>query len=75
MTPQAQQKGVEAIKAKAATNENNRRALLTMKGYLHQDKTLQQVADELNASGFRTAKGQLFQRVQVLRLMTKLADG
>jgi DNA invertase Pin-like site-specific DNA recombinase len=75
LTSQAQRKGVEAIKAKAATNENNRRALLTIKGYLHQDKTLQQVADELNASGFRTAKGHLFQRVQVLRLMTKLATG
>lgn len=72
LTPQAQRKGVEAIKAKAAMNENNRRALLTIKGYLHQDKTLQQVADELNASGFRTAKGQLFQRVQVQRLMVKL---
>ncbi|GAB2561943.1 recombinase family protein [Spirosoma aerophilum] len=72
LTPQAQRKGEEAIKAKAATNENNRRALLTIKGYLHQDKTLQQVADELNASGFRTAKGQLFQRVQVHRHMAKL---
>jgi DNA invertase Pin-like site-specific DNA recombinase len=72
LTPQAQQKGVEAIKAKAATNENNRRALLTIKGYLHQGKTLQHIADELNGSGFRTAKGQFFQRVQVQRLMAKL---
>jgi DNA invertase Pin-like site-specific DNA recombinase len=72
MTPQAQQKGVAAIKLKAATNENNQRALLTIKGYLHQGKTLQQIADELNASGFRTAKGHLFQRVQVQRLRNKL---
>lgn len=73
LTPQAQQKGVEAIKVKAATNENNQRALLTIKGYLHQQKTLQQIANELNASGFRTAKGHLFQRVQVQRLMSKLS--
>jgi hypothetical protein len=43
---------VEAIKHKAATNENNRGALLTIKGYikgyLHQGKTLQFIADELN---------------------------
>jgi len=39
---------VEAIKRKAATNENNRGALLTIKGYLHQGKTLQFIADELN---------------------------
>ncbi|UHG94979.1 recombinase family protein [Spirosoma oryzicola] len=71
LTPLAQQKGVAAIKKKAATNENNQRALLTIKGYLNQDKTLQQIADELNAAGFRTAKGHLFQRVQVHRLMSK----
>jgi DNA invertase Pin-like site-specific DNA recombinase len=73
LTLQAQRKGVEAIKAKAASNENNRRALLTIKGYLHQHKTLQQIADELNASGFRTSRGHLFQRVQVQRLMSKLS--
>ena len=72
LTLQAQQKGVAAIKLKAASNENNRRALLTIKGYLHQGKTLQQIADELNESGFRTAQGHLFQRVQVQRLMAKL---
>ncbi|MFD1140855.1 recombinase family protein [Larkinella insperata] len=72
LTPQAQQKGVEAIKVKAAANENNRRALLTIRGYLRQEKTLQQIADELNAAGFRTAKGYFFQRVQVLRLMSKM---
>jgi hypothetical protein len=36
------------------------------------EKTLQQLADELNASGFRTAKDHLFQRVQVMRLMARL---
>lgn len=72
LTPQAQLKGVAAIKEKAASNENNRRALLTLKGYLPQAKPLQQIADELNGSGFRTSKGQLFQRVQVQRLMAKL---
>jgi DNA invertase Pin-like site-specific DNA recombinase len=73
LTPQAQQKGVEAIKAKAAGNENNQRALLTIRGYRPGEKTLQEIADELNASGFRTAKGHLFQRVQVMRLMAKLS--
>ena len=74
LTPLAQQKGVAAIKNKAATNENNQRALLTIKGYLNQDKTLQQIADELNASGFRTAEGHLFQRVQIHRLKNKLTN-
>jgi len=72
LTLQAQRKGVAAIKEKAATNENNRRALLTIKGYIRQEKTLQQIADELNAAGFRTARGYLFQRVQVQRLLNKL---
>jgi DNA invertase Pin-like site-specific DNA recombinase len=72
MTSLAQQKGVAAIKAKAATNLNNQRALLTVKGYASQDKTLQQIADELNASGFRTAKGHLLQRVHIHRLLAKL---
>ena len=72
LTPQAQQRGVEAIKVKAATNENNQRALLTVKGYISQQKTLQQVADELNGAGFRTAKGCFFQRVHIHRLLAKL---
>ncbi|AUD05975.1 recombinase family protein [Spirosoma pollinicola] len=71
LTPQAQQIGVEAIKQKALTNKHNQLALLTIKEYLHQGKTLQQIADELNASGFRTAKGHLFQRVKVQRLINK----
>lgn len=73
LTPQAQYKGVQAIKAKAAANENNQRALLTIRGYLQQEKTLQQIADELNASGFRTAKGHMFQRVHIFRLKAKLS--
>jgi DNA invertase Pin-like site-specific DNA recombinase len=72
LTPLAQQKGVAAIKAKAATNPNNQRALLTIKGYVGQDKTLQQIADELNTSGFRTANGHLLQRVHIHRLLAKL---
>ena len=72
LTPLAQQKGVAAIKVKAATNLNNQRALLTIKGYVGQDKTLQQIADELNASGFRTANGHLLQRVHIHRLLAKL---
>jgi DNA invertase Pin-like site-specific DNA recombinase len=72
LTPLAQQKGVAAIKAKAATNPNNQRALLTIRGYVGQDKTLQQIADELNASGFRTANGHLLQRVHIYRLLAKL---
>jgi DNA invertase Pin-like site-specific DNA recombinase len=72
LTPLAQQKGVAAIKVKAATNPNNQRALLTIKGYVGQDKTLQQIADELNASGFRTANGHFLQRVHIHRLLAKL---
>jgi DNA invertase Pin-like site-specific DNA recombinase len=74
LTPLAQQKGVAAIKNKAATNPNNQRALLTIRGYVGQEKTLQQIADELNASGFRTARGHLFQRVHIHRLLAKLSS-
>ena len=57
----------------AVTNENNQRALLTIKGYVHQRKTLQQIADKLNASGFRTARGCLFQWVHIHRFLAKLS--
>lgn len=60
-------KGLEVIKAKASTNENNTRAKAIIK--LLKDKmTLQEIADHLNISGFKTSQGCEFSRVQVSRL-------
>ena len=72
LTVQAQREGVAAVVHKATTNAHNQRALLAIKGYVGQNKTLQQVANELNAAGFRTAKGYFLQRVHIHRLLAKL---
>ena len=64
--------GPLAMKDKAASNENNRRAILAVRGFAAQGKTLQQIADELNGAGFRTARGSAFIRKQVSRILARL---
>jgi DNA invertase Pin-like site-specific DNA recombinase len=60
--------GIEAIKQKAATNENNCKA----KGYISVLKTnglsLRQIANKLNSEGFKTSRGCSFTASTVQRL-------
>lgn len=60
-------KGCDAMRAKAARNENNVRAKAFLSGL--GTMSLQAKADLLNENGFRTARGGQFSRVQVSRLM------
>jgi DNA invertase Pin-like site-specific DNA recombinase len=72
-TDATRQKGAEAMKAKAAANQNNRRAADAASDKRAAGKSLQRIADELNAAGYKTPKGKAFQRVQVKRLLDKIA--
>ena len=67
LTNEARKKGTLSIVAKAQNNENNQRA----KAFIAQmeGKTLQQIADALNESKFKTSRGKLFTPTQVSRLM------
>ncbi|WP_181308267.1 recombinase family protein [Rufibacter sp. XAAS-G3-1] len=60
--------GVEAIKRKAAANENNRRAAELIRLYREQGATWVTIAGKLNQSGFKASKGGVFQAVQVKRI-------
>ena len=69
LTAEGRAKGIETIKNKAASNENNIRARahateLRAKGY-----TLQAICDSLNAGAFYTSKGGKFSPMQVSRLI------
>lgn len=68
LTNEARKKGTLSIVAKAKNNENNQRA----KAFIAQmeGKTLQQIADALNESKFKTSRGKLFTPTQVSRLRT-----
>lgn len=61
-------KGVRTNKAKASTNENNRKAKAYIKSLLVQGLNYSQIAKELNTNGFKTSRGKRFQAIQVQRL-------
>lgn len=68
LTQDARDKGVKAIKQKAIANKNNRLASALVERCKKEKMTLQQIADELNVHGFKTARGKVFNRVSVSRL-------
>lgn len=71
LTSTAQAKGVAGNVARAAANENNRRAL-SMVQMMHQSgKNYTEIASQLNHSGFRTSRGCAFQATQVMRLLKR----
>ena len=71
LTSTAQAKGVAGNVARAAANENNRRAL-SMAEMMHRNgKNYTEIASQLNHSGFRTARGCSFQATQVMRLIKR----
>jgi DNA invertase Pin-like site-specific DNA recombinase len=68
--------GVEAIKSKAANNENNQRSRAMMEmmrdtGELQQ-LTLSAIAEKLNRCGFRTSRGKLFSAQYVHQLRSSV---
>jgi DNA invertase Pin-like site-specific DNA recombinase len=68
---QGRAKGASSMKAKAATNTNNRRAVGYSTALKAQGLALQAIADRLNAEGYETAKGKQFEPMTVKRLLDK----
>jgi DNA invertase Pin-like site-specific DNA recombinase len=71
LTAAARNKGVEAIKANAASAKENVQARQLIDLLSGQGLTLAQIAEKLNQSGYRTRKGGLFHPMSVSRLQTK----
>ena len=69
ITAETHAKGQEAIKSKAANNQNTLRAKNYAKALKEQGMTLQAIADRLNAEGHLTATGKQYQRTSVNRLL------
>lgn len=72
LTDDARDKAIQAIKAKAQKNENNRRARDAANDKRQAGKTLQVIANELNAAGYKTARGKVFTPRQVSRLLVQV---
>lgn len=66
----ATRKSVKTNQAKARKNEHNRRAAAMIASLRTAGNNWSEIARLLNDSGFRTARGKLFQAVQVQRLYT-----
>ena len=62
-------KGQEAIKAKAASNQNTLRAKNYAKTLKEQGLTLQAIADRLNSEGHHSSTGKQYHRTSVNRLL------
>ena len=69
LTNEGRLKGAKAMALKKELNENNRRARSYSKVLKEKGYTLQRIADELNANGFKTARGKEFSSIQVSRLL------
>lgn len=64
-------KSNNTCRTKARLNPNNKRAVALLKTLVIQDKTLQQMADILNDSGFQTSRGCKFDTTAVRRLIIR----
>ena len=69
ITADTHAKGQEAIKAKAASNQNTLRAKNYAKTLKAQGMTLQEIADRLNGEGHHSSKGKQYHRTSVNRLL------
>ncbi|WP_370590010.1 recombinase family protein [Rufibacter sp. LB8] len=71
LTDTGRELGVEAIKKKAADNDNNRRAAELIRLYKEQKLTWLAIAGKLNQSGFKASRGGEFQAVQAQRIFNR----
>jgi DNA invertase Pin-like site-specific DNA recombinase len=70
LTNASRELAIKSIKSKAINNENNIRAKAMINLLKANGLTLQAIANELNASGFKTSKGGQFMPMQIKRLLT-----
>lgn len=70
-TEEMRKKAVEINKKNAEENENNKRATAFIMSLQSYSLTYTEIANRLNANGFRTSRGCNFKAEQVKRLMNK----
>ena len=64
-------KAAESNRNRAATNENNRKAIALIKALTGAKMSYVAIAQQLNLAGFKTAQGSTFQATQVIRLANR----
>jgi len=75
LTDASRQKAYQANAEKASKNENNKRAtalICALRNY--EKKTYREIAEQLNADGFKTSRGKMFSAMQVQRLYKRNCD-
>lgn len=72
LTTAATAKGLEVRKHNAATAKENIQALELVEMYRAKGLTLQQIADKLNKSGYKTRRGKTFTTSQIQLLLTRI---
>lgn len=68
LTAAGRKKAHQAVRAKAANNENNKRAAMLISEYKSKGMSLQAIADKLNNNSYRTSQGKQFQKTTVSRI-------
>ncbi|MFD2938236.1 recombinase family protein [Spirosoma flavum] len=68
LRPEVSAKAAESNRARAASNENNRKASELIRALLGAKLSYVEMARRLNRAGFMTARGGRFQATQVMRL-------
>lgn len=71
LTDEVRAKAVQAIKAKAANNKNNQRAMRLVCSLRNNGMSYGKIATELNNNGFKTSRGKTFSAIQVQRLYNR----
>lgn len=72
--PEVSAKAAQSNRARAATNENNRKASELIRALLTANLSYVEMAKRLNRAGFKTARGGRFQATQVMRLAKQQVD-
>ena len=70
LTQEARQKGAEANKKKAKESQSNKIALTISQSMRKEGHTLQEIADQLNRLGIKTARGKEFKRNTIKLIIT-----
>jgi DNA invertase Pin-like site-specific DNA recombinase len=73
-TDQGRAASTQALRDKAAPNENNRRAAALVQAYRQQGLSWLAIAGKLNGAGFKTSRGGDFQAVQVKRIYERISN-
>ncbi|WP_298156152.1 recombinase family protein [Flavobacterium sp.] len=74
LTIEAQKKGIESIRLKARSNDQNRQAQVVISGCISNGMTYSATAIYLNNLNFLTSKGKHFRATTVMRLQKRQID-